>query len=95
MVDIDINHAGTEECVTDMVSLARQMASSVDELIGQLTPLAQSFQGAAATAFQDISRQRQQINQELNQSFSAGSGVLNNMHETMKSGDNKAASVIS
>ena len=94
MADIDISHAGTTACIDDMNSLASSMASSVDDLIQQLTPLSHSFQGQAATQFAEISRQRQQINQELNQSFSTGAGTLNNMHEQMKSGDRRAASVI-
>jgi uncharacterized protein YukE len=94
MADIQLNHAPISQAVDDIARTAQQMASAVEDLIGQLVPLSTSFQGAAADVFSEISANRQKIYDDLTGTIASGGFALGDMQQEMIDGDNRAAATL-
>ena len=94
MANIQLNHEGVDQAVSDMTQAANQMKNAVEDLINSLQPLAQSFQGAAAGVFSEISKNRMTIYNDLTTTFSAGTGALDTMHQNLTEGDRRGASIL-
>jgi uncharacterized protein YukE len=94
MAHLMLNHEAIDTAAQEMNQAAQAMQQTFDEMMQQISALAESFQGAAAEVFQEMSRRQGLISQELGASFGSGATALNNMHDEINTADNNGAKIL-
>jgi WXG100 family type VII secretion target len=93
MADITLVYAEVEDAINQMQTTTTQMEQDINTLVNDLQQVAETFVGAAANAFNDLSRNREAYNTELNNDLAQGRAALTQMVQEMSDGDNRAASL--
>ncbi|MEV4560472.1 WXG100 family type VII secretion target [Kitasatospora sp. NPDC049285] len=90
-LDINVDHTVVTEATEQMKAYAHQMHSSLEQLMQELMPAVDSFQGAAGTAFQDFKRTVEALDTAMTTEFDSGADRLADMHDTLRSADQRSA----
>lgn len=94
MADLRLNHEPITQAAQEMTQAATAMQQKFDEMMRQIASVSDSFQGAAADVFQEMSQKQSLISQELGESFGTGGVTLGNMHEEINDSDNRGAAIL-
>jgi uncharacterized protein YukE len=92
--DLHLIHEPIQQAAQEMTQAAHAMQNKFDDMMNQIRSVADSFKGAAADVFQELSQRQGMLSQELGESFGTGGVTLNNMHEEINDSDNRGASMI-
>jgi uncharacterized protein YukE len=93
MADIMLNHETVDNAVAEMQQATATMTSNLDALVQQLKPVADTFTGAAASAWTQFQLAANHADEVMHQDFSQGQVRLQEMHNYHKQADNKGASI--
>lgn len=91
---IHLNHETVNEAVNEMMTANQQMLAAMDDLVQELTPLAQTFEGETKNAWQEVQRTIDAQHQRMTEAFGNASGVLTSMHETLTTADHRGAAFL-
>ena len=94
MADLHLIHEPIQQAAAEMTQAARSMQDKFDEMMQRLASVSESFKGAAASVFEQMSLRQHMISQELGESFGSGGVTLNNMHDEINTSDNHGAQIL-
>jgi uncharacterized protein YukE len=94
MADLRLNHEPISQAAQEMTQAASAMQEKFDDMMRQIAAVSDSFQGAAAGVFQEMSQRQGAISQELGSSFGSGGQTLDIMHDTINESDNRGAAML-
>jgi uncharacterized protein YukE len=93
MANIQLKHEGVDQAVEAMQQATREMHNALDNLVQGMTPMAQTFTGAAATAWVEFQTAAHQADSGMQGLFGQGSVILADMHEAHIRSDRSGAAV--
>ncbi|MGW1837528.1 hypothetical protein [Streptomyces sp. BBFR2] len=70
-----------------------EMKAALDDMINQLNPIKQSFEGATSTAWQEVQNAVQAAEAEMHTAHQQGTTALENMIQAIIDADNKGSNI--
>jgi WXG100 family type VII secretion target len=89
-----LRHEALYQCETDLQTAAGRVATQMGQLLQDLVPLQQTFQGNAAEAFEEFKAQVLSSQEKMQELLQQASNVLSNMHEHHITADGRAMQVM-
>ncbi|MFD9811680.1 MULTISPECIES: WXG100 family type VII secretion target [Streptomyces] len=77
----------------DLTQANTEMKAALDDMIHQLAPIKQSFEGATSTAWQEVQTAVDNASKEMHNAHQQGTVALENMIQAIIDADNKGSNI--